>query len=97
MTRALDSTRPVAAVFGTNGPITAAVEAANFLDLIGVNTYPGWYNNLFVLETVEKELEAVIGSWNNYHPNKTFILTEYGAEALPGFYSVSNFFKEYLI
>lgn len=52
-----------------------------------MNTYPGWYNNPGILETVESELEYVVTSWYKFHPDKAFILTEYGAEALPGFYS----------
>ena len=73
LTRTLDSTRLIDVVFGSNGPISSPLDIVNFLDIIGVNTYPGWYNNLGVLETVEDELEQVIGSWHKQHQNKTII------------------------
>ena len=48
---------------------------ADYLDVIGINEYCGWYTPDF-----EKLPNLLSGS----HPNKPVIITEFGADALPG-------------
>ncbi|KAI6208769.1 Beta-glucuronidase [Aphelenchoides besseyi] len=85
LTRKLDVTRPVAAVFGTESIIKKTLGAAELVDIIGINTYIGWYVHLDEPEVIEEGVYEVVGSWQMM--NKTLLVTEYGAEALPGYYS----------
>lgn len=48
---------------------------ADYLDVIGINEYCGWYTPDF-----EKLPNLLSGS----HPDKPVIITEFGADALPG-------------
>jgi beta-glucuronidase len=48
---------------------------ADFLDIIGINEYYGWY---------DPDFEKLPRIFNNSQPNKPVIITEFGADALPG-------------
>ncbi|KAI6216284.1 Beta-glucuronidase [Aphelenchoides besseyi] len=85
LARKLDGTRPVAAVFGTESVMKKTLGAAELVDIIGINTYIGWYVHLDEPDVIEEGVYEVVGSWRMM--NKTLLVTEYGAEALPGYYS----------
>lgn len=72
----LDSTRLVSAaclVDHVNNKI--ADRLTEYLDVIGINEYYGWYNPNF------EELPLML---ENSNPDKPVIITEFGADALPG-------------
>lgn len=71
----LDSTRLVSAaclVDQINNKI--ADRLTDFLDVIGINEYYGWYN---------PDFEKLPQMLNNSAPDKPVIITEFGADALP--------------
>ena len=49
-----------------------------------------WYANLDEMSLVANGFYEVARSWLDREPNATFLITEYGAEALPGFAAVCN-------
>ncbi|WP_163195222.1 glycoside hydrolase family 2 protein [Clostridium thermarum] len=57
-----------------------------YLDIIGINEYYGWYNGNFNL---------LIEAFRNSRPNRPVILAEFGAEALSGHMgTIDEFFTE---
>jgi beta-glucuronidase len=76
--RALDETRPVG--YATDLPEAAGVESA---DIIFLNSYPGWYQLPGQLDeaaaSLGRTLDQLDRSWR-----KPVILTEFGADAIPG-------------
>jgi len=101
--RALDSTRLVsyAALYGTVGPV------ADVVDVLGINSYWGWYDKVLDLAPGEagpaassegavepidlapmrRMLDRVIASTP---ANLALLLTEFGADSVPGFYARSR-------
>ncbi|VDO55680.1 unnamed protein product [Onchocerca flexuosa] len=56
---------------------------ADLLDLICVNKYFGWYTDIGYLDTVNQSWIYEMSNWKLKY-NKPIIVSEYGAEALPG-------------
>ncbi|VDM92873.1 unnamed protein product, partial [Onchocerca ochengi] len=80
-TRALDPSRPVTAVLAQSFDVD---QVADLLDLICINRYFGWYIDHGYLETVNHSWIFEMNNWKLRY-NKPIIVSEYGAEALPGF------------
>ncbi|VDK76613.1 unnamed protein product [Litomosoides sigmodontis] len=80
LTRAIDPTRPVTAVLAASFD---ADQVADLLDLICINRYFGWYIDTGYLETVSHSWIFEVNNWKLKY-NKPIIVSEYGAEALPG-------------
>jgi beta-glucuronidase len=76
--RALDPSRPVG--YATDLPDAPGVEAA---DIIFLNAYPGWYQHPGQLSAVESVLAGTLDRLHRGH-GKPVVLTEFGADALPG-------------
>ncbi|MFC7328681.1 beta-glucuronidase [Marinactinospora rubrisoli] len=86
LTRELDPTRPVtiaSVIFATceNDRI------ADLLDVICLNRYYGWYLDTGDLPAAEARLEADLRGWAAKF-GKPIIMSEYGADTLPGLHSV---------
>lgn len=81
--RDLDGTRLVSAALNTatvNGPTDISIKdpLAADLDVIGINTYAGWYGN----DTLDDVRKTV---WHSDY-NKPMIFSEFGAGAKTGYY-----------
>ncbi|HEX7586953.1 MAG TPA: glycoside hydrolase family 2 TIM barrel-domain containing protein, partial [Anaerolineae bacterium] len=80
LAKSMDATRPVTLVSNQGG---LQEESFDFLDLLCLNRYYGWYTNVgqFQLgaDTLSQELDALHARWP-----KPLIFTEFGADATPG-------------
>ncbi|MEU3617948.1 beta-glucuronidase [Streptomyces sp. NPDC006872] len=86
LTRHLDPTRPVSyanVMFSTcqNDRI------ADLFDVVCLNRYYGWYLATGDLATAEAQLETELRGWAEKY-GKPILMTEYGADAMPGLHSV---------
>lgn len=93
-TKSLDCTRPLTVPNCQRGGINDPV--LEFSDILSINRYYGWYEHPgkldSALECLENELDEI---YNKY--NKPMIITEFGADTIPGLHSVSDqmFTEEY--
>lgn len=72
----LDDTRPVSAACLVDGAHNRIADRlAAYLDIIGLNEYFGWY---------DPDLSKLPALLENSQPDKPVIITEFGADALPG-------------
>ena len=72
----LDATRLVsAACLVDHVKLKIADRLTDFLDIIGINEYYGWY---------EPEFEKLIKLFENSKPRKPVIISEFGADAKEG-------------
>ena len=86
-TKALDPTRPVTVVnVMMVGPEQDTVAALQ--DVICLNRYWGWYAEGGDLVAAEQALEADLRAWMAKFPGKPIVVTEYGADTLPGQHGV---------
>ncbi|GAB4098053.1 beta-glucuronidase [Sinomonas halotolerans] len=86
LARELDPTRPVGFVnvmFDT--PDKDVI--SDLFDVIMLNRYYGWYLNTGDLASAEKALEDELTTWTE-KLGRPMIMTEYGADTLPGFHSL---------
>jgi beta-glucuronidase len=84
LARALDPTRPITMV-QTMGP--AVDRLSQLLDVICINRYFAWYGDHGHLELIEAQAEREFPAWFEKF-GKAIIVTEYGADTIPGFHSV---------
>ena len=61
----------------------------DLFDVVMLNRYYGWYVNTGDLAAAERALEAELHAWAAKH-GKPIIMTEYGADTLPGLHSVDT-------
>jgi beta-glucuronidase len=80
--RSLDPTRPVAFANAASAPPSADL-TTDLFDLVMINRYYGWYEDIGDLATAEPALEAELRAWAAKH-GKPIIITEYGADAVTG-------------
>jgi len=86
-TRMLDRTRLVTFV-ADSAALTD--RAAQFNDIVCVNRYFGWYQDTGALTTITTRLAYDLDLWYKRF-NKPIIITEYGADTVPGQHSVPTF------
>lgn len=92
--KSLDPSRPITIPNCQRGGVNDPV----FMncDIISLNRYYGWYENPGKIEKainrLEKEMDYIAGKYE-----KPIILTEFGADTMPGFHSISDqlFTEEY--
>ncbi|WP_334170942.1 beta-glucuronidase [Sinomonas sp.] len=85
LTRELDPTRPVGFVnVMFDGPGKDSI--TDLFDVIMLNRYYGWYANTGDLASAEIELEKELLEWDERYA-KPIIMTEYGADTIPGLHS----------
>ncbi len=85
MARAADPTRPVGFVNVMLAP-HGACRVSQFADVLMLNRYYGWYIHTGDLAAAETAWEAELQAWAG--EGKPIIITEYGADTLPGLHSV---------
>ncbi len=83
--RAADPTRPVSFVNVMLAP-HGACRVSQFADVLMLNRYYGWYTHTGDLDAAEAAWEAELQAWAG--DGKPIIITEYGADTLPGLHSV---------
>lgn len=86
LARKLDPTRPVGFVnvmFDTPDKDTIT----DLFDVIMLNRYYGWYVHTGDLASAEQALEQELHAWTEKH-GKPMIMTEYGADTMPGQHSL---------
>src|ERR1041385_6198633 len=66
--------------------VPAGLIVTGLSDLVCVNRYDGWYVDTGDLETAEREMEAELRAWAAH--GKPILVTEFGADALPGQHSL---------
>jgi beta-glucuronidase len=84
--RRADPTRPVGFV-NMMFAQPEACKVSDLADVIMINRYYGWYVEPGDLPAAERELEAELIGWMNEH-GKPIIVTEYGADAMPGLHTL---------
>ncbi|WP_062529708.1 beta-glucuronidase [Demequina rhizosphaerae] len=84
--RELDPTRPVTFVNVMMAPPNVC-KVSKFADVLCLNRYYGWYMDTGDLATAEVHLEAELRGWEQMY-GKPMIMTEYGADTIPGLHSV---------
>jgi beta-glucuronidase len=86
--RAADPSRPVGFV---NMMLAQpdACKVSDLADVIMINRYYGWYVEPGDLATAEAGLESELRSWVDRHA-KPIIVTEYGADAMPGLHTLDG-------
>jgi beta-glucuronidase len=82
-TRKLDNTRPVTIVECAGWDKT---RVAGMFDVVCVNRYFSWYSDNGRLDLVEKQVENECRRWFKKF-RKPFIMSEYGADTIPGMHS----------
>ena len=87
-------TRPIAA----GRPITFVMSAGSdsdqciqFFDMICVNRYFGWYSQYGRLDQVPALISQEIASWRQRFPTKPILISEYGADTVPGLHNDPSF------
>lgn len=85
-TRRLDPTRPVSFANVMLAPADKDM-VTDLFDVIMLNRYYGWYANTGDLPAAERALETELKAWAA-RLVKPIIMTEYGADTLPGLHSV---------
>lgn len=74
-------------------------KVSDFLDVICLNRYYGWYGLISDFEGAEVALRKELQAWKARHPDKPIIFTEYGADTIAGYHSLSAapFTEEYQV
>jgi beta-glucuronidase len=85
-TRRLDPSRPVGFANVMLAPAGKDM-IADLFDIIMLNRYYGWYAHTGDLAAAERALEAELNAWAAKLA-KPIIITEYGADTLPGLHAV---------
>ena len=57
------------------------------IDVLCLNRYYGWYVNHGDIEGARVGLRKELKEWQEKYPDKPIIMTEYGADTLPGYHS----------
>ena len=87
-TKQFDPSRPITLVnVMMVGPEQDTV--AHLQDVICLNRYWGWYVEGGDLAAAEQGLEADLKAWAAKHPGKPIVITEYGADTMPGLHSIA--------
>ena len=61
-----------------------------FVDVICFNRYYGWYSDTGHTEVIKLQLSSNMQNWHKAFPTKPLIITEYGADTIPGLHTVSS-------
>ena len=60
---------------------------SDYIDVLCLNRYYGWYLYHGEIEKARKGLRAELLEWQTKYPEKPILMTEYGADTLPGYHS----------
>ena len=62
---------------------------AQYVDVLCINRYYGWYHDTGHLETIPFQLTYELEQWYKTF-KKPLIVTEYGADTIPGLHTVGD-------
>jgi beta-glucuronidase len=86
----VDFTRPNAA----GRPISFVTDeypnddvCVELFDVVAVNRYVGWYMDYGRLDQITSNVSAELADWRRTYPTKPILMTEFGADTIPGFHS----------
>ncbi|HEU3675598.1 beta-glucuronidase [Streptococcus pneumoniae] len=63
-------------------------EVMDLVDVVCLNRYYGWYAAHGDLKMAEQGLRKELETWQELYPDKPILITEYGADTLPGLHSM---------
>ncbi|MGT2828128.1 beta-glucuronidase [Streptococcus hillyeri] len=63
-------------------------QVLDLVDVVCLNRYYGWYVAHGDLKKAELGLQKELETWQNLYPDKPILITEYGADTLPGLHSM---------
>lgn len=63
-------------------------EVMDLVDVVCLNRYYGWYVAHGDLKMAKKGLRKELETWQELYPDKPILITEYGADTLPGLHSM---------
>lgn len=69
--------------------IYVILRQTQYMDVISINRYFGWYLNAGHLETIQPSFSYDLDQWYATH-KKPMLITEYGAGAIAGIHEVSS-------
>jgi beta-glucuronidase len=58
--------------------------AAPFFDMICINRYYSWYDQYGRLDQISMRMSQNLANWRKTYPTKPLLMSEYGADAVPG-------------
>jgi beta-glucuronidase len=83
-------TRPIAAgrplTFVTNQYFNGD-HCVQFFDVICINRYIAWYKDYGRLDQITNNISQDISNWRNTYPTKPILVSEYGADTIPGLHN----------
>lgn len=65
-------------------------QVGDLLDLICLNRYYGWYADFNQLDQAQHDLKAELTAWHQKLPTKPIVMTEFGADTVPGNHSLTH-------
>lgn len=83
-TRPIAAGRPLTLVTDQGASSDLCIE---FFDIISINRYYGWYDQCGRLDQVRDILSKELGYWRSTYPTKPILMSEYGADTIPGLHS----------
>ncbi|KAJ8304053.1 hypothetical protein KUTeg_017636 [Tegillarca granosa] len=86
-TKNLDMTRPV--TFVANSDFENE-KVGQYVDVLCINRYYAWYSDCGHTEVIQKQLTYDLTHWHQKY-NKPIIITEYGADTIPGLHQEPSF------
>ncbi|KAJ8304456.1 hypothetical protein KUTeg_018039 [Tegillarca granosa] len=86
-TKNLDMTRPV--TFVANSDFENE-KVGQYVDVLCINRYYAWYSDCGHTEVIQKQLTYDLTQWHQKY-NKPIIITEYGADTIPGLHQEPSF------
>lgn len=89
-TKSLDPTRPITAALARG---VTEDKAGQYLDVISFNRYNSWYHNSGRLDMITDRVISEAEAWNKKY-NKPVLMSEYGADTMPGLHEVFILFTE---
>lgn len=89
--RSLDSTRPLSAALNTG---YNADKAAKFLDVLMINRYSGWYQDTGYPQVIYKQMVNDFQNWHKTY-KKPIMISEFGADTVPGLHMVRICFSKF--
>jgi beta-glucuronidase len=84
LARKMDNTRPVTIVYGPTDFNND--KTADFVDVLSINRYYGWYSNMGHLEIIFRQMTQDLTDWRQTFI-KPVLVTEYGADSMVGLYT----------
>jgi beta-glucuronidase len=87
-TRAIAAGRPLTFVTDLGA---SNDKCMGFFDVVSINRYYSWYSDYGRLDQIPSLLSGDLSDWWYVHPTKPILMSEYGADTIPGLHNDSPF------